>query len=53
MIYALCKKVIESPSFNYEAEHESMQSKLDVYLLGNRINTEQYTELVDLMDSKK
>lgn len=53
MIYTLCKKVIESPSFNYATDYEPMMSKLDVYLLGNRINIDQYNELKDLMNAKK
>lgn len=47
MIYKLCKKVILSGNF----EKDSMQNKLDVYLLCNRITQEQYEELVSLMTS--
>jgi hypothetical protein len=51
MIYTLCKKIItsntpEKPTYEYE----SMLNKLDVYLLGNRISTVQYTELKGMMD---
>lgn len=49
MIYTLSKKVIESGNYEYQ----SMLNKLDVYLLGNRINTEQYTELKNLMDTQQ
>lgn len=49
MIYTLCKKVIESKNYEYQ----SMLNKLDVYLLGNRITTEQYTELKGLMDAQQ
>lgn len=49
MIYTLCKKVIESGNYDYE----SMLNKLDVYLLGNRITTEQYTDLVGMMDAQQ
>jgi len=52
MIYVLCKKVIESPSFNYETDYEPMLKKLDVYLLGDRITVTQYNELKALMDAK-
>lgn len=45
MIYTLCKRVIESGKY----EHDSMLTKLDVYLLGNRITADQYTELVGMM----
>lgn len=49
MIYTLCKNVINSGSY----EHQSMLNKLDVYLLGNRITTDQYTELTGMMDAEK
>ncbi len=49
MIYTLCKKVIESGNYEYN----SMLNKLDVYLLCNRITTEQYTELKGLMDAQQ
>ena len=49
MIYSLCKKVIEGGNYEYQ----SMLTKLDVYLLGNRITAEQYTELKGLMDSQQ
>jgi hypothetical protein len=47
MIYTLCKKVIESGNYEYQ----SMLTKLDVYLLGNRITVEQYNELKGMMDA--
>jgi len=49
MIYKLCKNVIESGNYEYN----SMLGKLDVYLLGNRITVEQYTELKGLMDAQQ
>lgn len=49
MIYTLCKNVINSSNYEYQ----SMLNKLDVYLLGNRITVEQYTELKDKMDEKQ
>ncbi|QOV10945.1 hypothetical protein [Viridibacillus arvi] len=49
MIYGLCKNVINSGNY----EQQSMQNKLDVFLLGNRITSTQYTELCDLMDSQE
>lgn len=51
MIYNLCKKVITNTIYEIgSTEYQSMLNKLDVYLLGNRITTEQYTELKGLMD---
>lgn len=48
MIYTLCKNVINSKNYEYQ----SMLNKLDVYLLGNRIDVDQYTELKEKMDSQ-
>lgn len=47
MTYLLCKKVIENGLYEYQ----TMLTKLDVYLLGNRITVEQYNELKELMDA--
>ena len=49
MTYRNCKKLIEAGRYEYN----DMMNKLDVFLLGDRIAQEQYTELVALMDSKK
>ena len=49
MIYTLCKKVIETGNYEYQP----MLNKLDIYLLGNRITAEQYTELKGLMDAQQ
>jgi len=46
MTYIYCKQVISNGTYG---EKESMQIKLDVFLLHNRITQEQYEELVDLM----
>ena len=44
-MYNLCKKMIIKGNY----EKEDMLSKLDIYLLKNRITEEQYIELIDLM----
>lgn len=49
MIYNLLKKKIERGSFN----REELITKMDVYLLNNRITNDNYTELVALMDAKQ
>ncbi|MGG3798996.1 hypothetical protein [Metabacillus fastidiosus] len=49
MIYSLCKTVIANKKYEYEP----MLNKLDVYLLGNRITTEEYTELKGVMDTQQ
>ena len=45
MIYKLCKKVITNGNYG----KNEMQTKLDVFLLCNRITEEQYEELVGLL----
>lgn len=49
MTYTLCKKLIENDRYGTK---EEMMTKLDVFLLNNRITQEQYTELVALLESK-
>lgn len=44
-MYNICKKMI----LNGNYDKEDMINKLDIYLLKNRITTEQYTELIDLI----
>ena len=47
MTYKNCKKLIE----NNRYEYNDMLEKLDVFLLVNRITTEQYYELVKIMEA--
>lgn len=49
MIYTLCKNLISGGNYEYQ----SMLNKLDVFMLGNRITTEQYTELTGMMDAQQ
>ena len=49
MTYKNCKKLIE----NNRYEYNDMMEKLDVFLLVNRITTEQYYELVKMMEANK
>lgn len=49
MTYKNCKKLIE----NNRYEYNDMLEKLDVFLLVNRITTEQYYELVKMMEANK
>lgn len=46
MTYARLKKLITNGAY----DKESMMSKLDVFLMANRITEEQYQELVALME---
>lgn len=48
MTYKYCKKIIAAG--NYETE--AMFDKLDVFLLGNRLTKEQYTELTSMMNKE-
>jgi hypothetical protein len=45
MTYTYCKKIITAGNY----EKADMQDKLDVFLLNNRINQDQYNELVEMM----
>ena len=45
MTYKVAKMMITNGNYEYS----DMLKKLDIFLLGNRITEEQYTELVGLM----
>ena len=49
MTYTYCKKVITNRTY---ASKEEMQDKLDVFLLNKRITSEQYNELVELLNAQ-
>lgn len=49
MTYKLCETVINKGTCGAK---EEMLEKLDVFLLNNRINQEEYKNLVDLLNSK-
>lgn len=44
-IYEMCKKMIVNDKY----DKNDLLSKLDVFLLANRISQEQYLELIELM----
>ena len=46
--YMLCKKVIENGAYNSK---EDMLFKLDVFLLNDRINQQEYNELAGMLNS--
>lgn len=48
MTYERCKKIIQNGRY----EQEDMLKKLDVFLLADRITTEQYNELVSMMEKE-
>ena len=47
MTYKNCKKIILSVIYNYS----DMCNKLDTFLLCERITKEQYTELMEIINS--
>jgi len=47
MTYLLSKRLIERGNYG---DAEDVATKLDVFLLNNRITQEQYNELVGLLD---
>lgn len=49
MTYDKCKELIRINRYEYE----DMLEKLDVFLLADRIVTEEYEELKGMMDAKK
>lgn len=48
MTYTLCKKIITSGKY----VNEDMLTKLDVFLLNDRIAQEQYNELVSMINAE-
>ena len=44
LTYRACKSQIERESY---VSKEDMQQKLDIFLVGDRINQDQYEELTD------
>lgn len=51
MTYKICKKLIEIKDFDIEAK-DDLLGKLDVFLLNDRINQEQYEELITLLGAE-
>jgi hypothetical protein len=49
MTYKLCIAVIERGTYGTK---EEMSKKLDVFLLNNRIDQEQYNELIEKLNNK-
>ncbi len=47
MTYKLCKQIITNKTYPTQ---EDIQSKLDVFLLNNRITHKEYEELMGLLD---
>lgn len=50
--YTLCRTVIENTRYRSQEQKNEMQFKLDVFLLNNRINQDEYNELTQLLINK-
>lgn len=50
MTYKLMKRIIESGIKKGNLDRESTLQKLDVFLMADRINVEEYQELVAMME---
>lgn len=48
LTYRACKSQIERKSY---ISKEDMQQKLDIFLVGNRMTQDEYTELTDALTS--
>lgn len=46
LTYKACKLQIEK---NTNIDKEDMQQKLDIFLIGNRVTQDEYTELTNLL----
>jgi hypothetical protein len=53
MTYTYCKKVIENTTYKSQAQKDEMQQKLDVFLLNDRLDQPQYTELTASLAAKE
>lgn len=53
MTYKLCKRVIENTSYTSQEHKNEMQKNLDVFLLNNRLDEGEYTELTALLAAKE
>ena len=51
MTYKLMKRIIENGLKKGSLDVESTMQKLDVFLLADRITTEEYQELVEMMNA--
>ena len=49
LTYRACKSQIERKSY---VSKEDMQEKLDIFLIGNRITQEEYSELTELLNAQ-
>lgn len=47
--YELCLRVINKGTYGTK---EEMKEKLDVFMLNDRINQDEYNELLELLNSK-
>lgn len=50
LTYRACQILIENGKYNSK---EDMQTKLDIFLLNDRITQDEYNELIDLLEQKE
>lgn len=50
--YNTAKKVIENTQYTSQEQKDEMQEKLDIFLLNNRLNQAQYSELTTMLAEK-
>lgn len=50
--YILCKIAIKNANYKNQKEKDDMQLKLDVFLLNDRIEQDEYEELTELLSVK-
>lgn len=52
MTYKLCRRVIANNYYTSQKDYNDMMNKLDVFLLSDRLNKDQYRELVTTLKGK-
>ena len=51
-LYNLCKRIIESTTYTSQAQKDEMKERLDILFANGSLDTDQYNELVDLLEAK-
>ena len=51
-LYNLCKRIIEGTTYTSQEQKDEMKERLDILFANGSLDTDQYNELVDLLDAK-
>ena len=51
-LYNLCKRIIENTTYTSQEQKTEMQERLDILFANGSLETEQYNELVGLLEDK-